>query len=228
MMVDNVEAVDEDGDVVLIIGPHEKRLKVASATLSKASSVFKALFGPYFREGQAKRTSTKPAEISLPDDDPWAMVWICAQLHMVKATDEGSSAVYSPFILKLALLVDKYDLVGVLRLQVQAVLLRWILDSRKSCTIEAASNIIAASYLSHQARAFQMITIVFVERRFSNPSQLLQQQSGKLYPTSVLLALEERKACGYIPQKGLCLHCARDGADISTPCTKHALFNAFY
>lgn len=48
-MPDEVQAIDEDGDVILVVGSNNKKLKVSSVTLSKVSPVFKALFGPRFR-----------------------------------------------------------------------------------------------------------------------------------------------------------------------------------
>ena len=50
-MADNVKVIDDEGDVILVIGRADRvRLKVSAATLSKASPVFKALLGPNFSQ----------------------------------------------------------------------------------------------------------------------------------------------------------------------------------
>lgn len=144
----------------------------------------------FLGEGQAERSTNSPTEVNLPDDEWWAIAWICNRLHLKELPDEDKRIPNSEKLLKLSMSVDKYDLTNVLRMQMQSFLMRWIIDCRKDCDILDTSDVIAASYLLHQSRAFQMATQVFVERRFRKPSQLLQQQSGKLYPTSVL-----RKSC---------------------------------
>lgn len=43
--------IDSDGDVILVVGSNkQRRLQVSSTSLSKASPVFKSLFGPHFRK----------------------------------------------------------------------------------------------------------------------------------------------------------------------------------
>jgi BTB/POZ domain len=41
-----------DGDVILVVGPEEKKFQVHSIVLGTASTVFRAMFGPHFSEGQ--------------------------------------------------------------------------------------------------------------------------------------------------------------------------------
>jgi hypothetical protein len=45
--------IDPAGDVRLEIGRESKSLLVSSKVLSLASSVFKAMFGPHFQEGNS-------------------------------------------------------------------------------------------------------------------------------------------------------------------------------
>lgn len=49
-MADDIQVIDEEGDVIFIIGASKKKLKVSSVMLSRVSPVFKALLGPHFRE----------------------------------------------------------------------------------------------------------------------------------------------------------------------------------
>lgn len=47
--------VDDDGDVDLLVGPEETRLRVSSKVLTLASKVFSAMFSDRFKEGNALR-----------------------------------------------------------------------------------------------------------------------------------------------------------------------------
>ncbi|EMD87308.1 hypothetical protein COCC4DRAFT_59179 [Bipolaris maydis ATCC 48331] len=68
------------GDVILVVGGKRFRIHVDSLFLKRHSTVFAALLGPNFREGQDLNTSS-PREIPLPDDDPYAMTTICATMY---------------------------------------------------------------------------------------------------------------------------------------------------
>jgi hypothetical protein len=49
---DPVADISPDGDVVLVVGPRNVRLRIHSQCLRCASKVFGAMFGPHWSEGQ--------------------------------------------------------------------------------------------------------------------------------------------------------------------------------
>ncbi|KAK8128074.1 hypothetical protein PG984_009182 [Apiospora sp. TS-2023a] len=62
-----------DGDVIFVVGEQKKaRLKVNSQYLCCASTVFRAMFGPNWSEGQGL-SKESPKELPLVEDDPDAM-----------------------------------------------------------------------------------------------------------------------------------------------------------
>jgi len=96
--------IDPDGDVVLVL-KNDTELQVSSKALSLASTVFKAMFGPHFQEGQDLSASS-PKGISLPDDDAAAMTTLCNIVHhqsqnVSKGPDHAS-------LVNLGVLCDKY------------------------------------------------------------------------------------------------------------------------
>ena len=106
---------DQEGDIIFLLdmkstksmGSDHRSLKVSSKIMSHASPVFKAMFHPRFT-GRAEFSSKDLLELSMPDDDCEAMVWMCFALHL-QDLPEGRM----PLVLlkKLAILCDKYDCV---------------------------------------------------------------------------------------------------------------------
>lgn len=69
-----------EGDVVFIVGPTQRRLRVHLLFIKGASPVLKVMLGPNFREGhQLARTGL--AEIALPEDGADAMETIFNIMH---------------------------------------------------------------------------------------------------------------------------------------------------
>lgn len=71
------------------------------------------MLSPNFAEGQALLNATSPetSSISLPDDDPEAMIWLCNALHFKQNLTADISL---SLLKKMATVCDKYDLVGTL------------------------------------------------------------------------------------------------------------------
>ncbi|KAF7188747.1 hypothetical protein HII31_00776 [Pseudocercospora fuligena] len=191
-MADDMYVIDDEGDIIFVVGPTKKKLKVSSATLSKVSPVFKALLGPHFRDGQAKRTAQDPATICLPDDQPVLMGRLCELAHLsdVPAGIIGGDSTTSENLLGFAVMVDKYDMAGRLRLQCQAMLLNWLrTDARPSAQdlpSTALGNIIAAAYILKQHEVFETATLRFMRRAYARTSPLLASQCGQKLPVEVL------------------------------------------
>lgn len=118
--------VDPSGDVMFIVGTSQSdttaTIRVSSKLLSLASSVFAALFSPRFTEGIALAEATEVRQISLPDDDPEAMLVVCRTLHFVENAPDDIS--YS-LLEKVAEVCDKYDLGFALRGWSELALQEW-------------------------------------------------------------------------------------------------------
>lgn len=115
----SLDDADPAGDLLLVLEtaedgkPSQSSIRVSSKVLSLASPVFAAMLSPRFAEGQAllTSTSTDTPSISLPDDNSEAMIWLCKALHFKK--DLPVDIDFS-LLRELAILCDKYDLVGAL------------------------------------------------------------------------------------------------------------------
>jgi hypothetical protein len=104
---DRVADITPDGDVVLIVGEENLRLRVYSQFLLSASKVFGAMFLPHWSEGQ-RLCKEALTEILLPEDDADAMRIICYIIH--HRNDLVPRHLTTRDILRIAIEVDKYDL----------------------------------------------------------------------------------------------------------------------
>ncbi|KAK4245502.1 hypothetical protein C7999DRAFT_16311 [Corynascus novoguineensis] len=95
-----------DGDVVFVIGPTERRLRVYSLFVKIASPVLKAMLRPNFEEGQ-QLAKTGSAEIALPEDDAEAMEIILNVIH--GRNDQVRDTLSPNELLQIAIASDKYD-----------------------------------------------------------------------------------------------------------------------
>jgi hypothetical protein len=77
---DPVADISPDGDVVLVVGPWNVRLRIHSQCLRCASKVFGAVFGPHWSEGQGL-SKESPREVPLVEDDADALRTICCVIH---------------------------------------------------------------------------------------------------------------------------------------------------
>ena len=131
----SLDDADPAGDFLLVLEtdedgkPTQSSIRVSSKVLSLASPVFAAMLSPRFAEGQALLTSTSPdtPSTSLPDDNSEAMIWLCKALHFRK--DLTVDIEFSP-LRELAILCDKYDLVGALNPWSHAWFRQWS-DTRR-------------------------------------------------------------------------------------------------
>ncbi|EMC92995.1 hypothetical protein BAUCODRAFT_269843 [Baudoinia panamericana UAMH 10762] len=78
----NEVTLTEKSDIVLELQqPVGTCMRVSSAVLCLASSVFTALMGPRFAEGQVTGSFLHPRTIALSDDDAVGITYPCALLH---------------------------------------------------------------------------------------------------------------------------------------------------
>ncbi|KAL2257624.1 hypothetical protein VTK26DRAFT_9384 [Humicola hyalothermophila] len=103
------------GDVVFAIGPENamERLRVQSSILRTASTVFAAMLGPHFAEGQGL-SSESPKEVRLPEDDPAVMKVIFNALHF--RFEDVADPLDPDLVLRAVIAADKYDVTGALQM----------------------------------------------------------------------------------------------------------------
>ena len=66
--------IAKDGDIVLVVGEDQERLRVYSVVMTIVSQPFRALLGPHYKEGQQSSTpGTQLKEIVLPEDNAVAI-----------------------------------------------------------------------------------------------------------------------------------------------------------
>jgi BTB/POZ domain len=147
-----------EGDVVLVVGAKQFRIHADSLFLKRHSTVFAALFGPNFREGQDLNASS-PKEIPLPDDDPDAMTAICATMY--HAFDQIPRSPATDFVLSIIRHADKYDCYDVLTLPSQVY--GWLKSDHLTLGKDLV-NILAVSYLVRDREAFTTASKALVSK----------------------------------------------------------------
>ena len=104
---DPVLDISPDGDVVLVVGPQNVRLRIQSQVLRCASKVFGAMFGPTWSEGQGL-SKEPPREVRLVEGDADALRIICCVIH--HRNDDVPQSLPPMQVLQIAIVADKYDL----------------------------------------------------------------------------------------------------------------------
>ena len=99
---------------MLLVGPDKEVIRASSKVLSLASPVFARMLGPHFAEGQSlsekgslANSAVSPTEVTLPDDDPEAMVLFCDTIHFKR---HARPDIAFPLLTKVASLSDKYEI----------------------------------------------------------------------------------------------------------------------
>ncbi|KXT00046.1 hypothetical protein AC578_4869 [Pseudocercospora eumusae] len=214
-MADSIETVDPYGDIILVVGTNEgqKKLRVSSERLSNSSPVFKALLGPQYSEGNTIRTSEKPIEVALPDDDADSMRLVCILTHRTDIPDQDTN-VSVERLLAFAIVVDKYHISGALRFQSQGLLLSCLCRIPDPANAAPSSSLrsldrfahrvetaiirpdvhgilVAAAYLLKEPSAFKVAT-----EKFINDGRLvsgyLDEPFWSRLPIRLIVVLAER------------------------------------
>jgi hypothetical protein len=105
--LDPVPDISPDGDVVLVVGSRNVRLRIQSQCLRCASKVFGAMFRPHWSEGQGL-SKESPREVPLVEDDADALRTICCVLH--HRNDDVPQSLTPKEVLQIAIEADKYGL----------------------------------------------------------------------------------------------------------------------
>lgn len=102
-----------DGDLVLMVGPKETKLRVRSTLLMFSSKAFSVMLGPDWKEGLNMRDRDGSFQLSLPDDNAAALKIICSIIHY--QNKEVSRTFPTGDALAVAVAADKYDCVNALK-----------------------------------------------------------------------------------------------------------------
>lgn len=171
--------IAENGNVVLIVGPEERRLRVSASSLANVSKVFHTMFGPHFSEGQdLNDISSGPKEVHMPEDNPEAIEIICSIMHFRSILQE----VGPDLMLDIAIAADKFDCSVVL----QHASILW-LDPKKSKNLVELARLMAASYLLDNSKAFSQVTLAMAFGHGDSYLALEEQDIG--LDSSVLLRI---------------------------------------
>ncbi|KAK4965019.1 hypothetical protein LTR42_012437 [Elasticomyces elasticus] len=165
MATSGVVEVDPNGDVFLLCGEPDNEVRsfrVSSYVLRLASSVFQALLGPRFREGNELATSAT-VEIPLPEDKPEDMEILCSILHM--RHDQAASVLGTKTIMGFAMLCDKYGCAKAVQPSVEL----WVRDH-----LEAAKSYDLTNYL----RAVSLLGYQDSARRVG--ANLIKEAAGSI------------------------------------------------
>ena len=145
-----VYAIAPTGDVLLVVGEEETRLRVHSVCMMSASKVFDAMLGPHFSEGQPSKEAF-PKGIPMPDDDARAMTTLCNVIHH---RNDILPDIFEPAALAdLALVADKYDCVLALKYAMNL----W-LDFKEPVTFLSLGKLLIAAYVFDNPNAFRRVT----------------------------------------------------------------------
>jgi hypothetical protein len=143
---DRVPDIAPDGDVILIVGEENVRLRVYSQCLRSVAKVSGAMFGRDWSERQSLFMPL-PEEVRLPEDNADAMRTICCVLHA--RNDLLSKHLTATEILQAAVAVDKYDLKSALE-HAGSV---WLMPEPFKGILDRA-RFLAAAFLFNNAEAF--------------------------------------------------------------------------
>lgn len=180
-MDENSIVLAPEGDVILVVGEKQLHIYADSLFLKRHSTVFAALLGPNFSEGQDLNTSS-PKEIPLPDDDPYAMTAICATIY--HNFDLIPRSPTTGMVLSIIRHADKYDCFDVLTLPSQGY--GWLKCNHLTIGKDLV-NILAVSYLIRDREAFQ------------NASKALLLKYGESFAD-----LADDVICDVLPWKTFC------------------------
>lgn len=78
---DTIVEIASDGDLIVVVGSEETKLRVHSMLMMAVSKPFSVMLGPDWKEGHGIRDHDGLSELSLPDDDAVALEIICSIIH---------------------------------------------------------------------------------------------------------------------------------------------------
>lgn len=173
----SVTDIATDGDVILVVGPERRKLRVHSFILKNVSMVFNAMFGPHFKEGQGLG-GAYPKEIPLPEDSADALELICCVIH--SRNDAVPYSLSPSEVLQVAIAADKYDCTVGLKFAGES----WLIHNDIENTVELG-RLMAAAYIFDSAHAFWKITLELIFRHEGSYLQLIDEDTRHVVPLTI-------------------------------------------
>ena len=174
--LDPVLDISPDGDVVLVVGPRNVRLRIQSQCLRCASKVFGAMFGPTWSEGQGL-SKESPREVRLVEDDADALRIICCVIH-----HRNNDVPQSPTpidVLQIAIEADKYDL----KIALKFVRAQWLKPRRGKPETEVMGYLLAAAFLFDDMDMFVAHTLTLILHYTGSYLEFLDDKvTGQIVP----------------------------------------------
>ena len=159
------------GDVILIIGQEETRLRVTSWVLNAASEAFEA---PDYRHSPYYYNNT-PTEIALPEDEAEAMTIIRNVLH--HCNESVPNALSPEEIVKLAIAAEKYAC----KVALKYAMSQWLEVGDIKPVVELMYLLIAA-FMFNNTKAFEKIARALVFNHHDSYITLADNKYGNLLP----------------------------------------------
>lgn len=168
---------DPNGDLILIVGEKKHRIRVSSKILCLTSSVFRAMLGPNFKEGNElasgsvrqvspwpnvseyrSLSSSTPYELPLPDDDQKAMELFCNILHHQAKSIPTRNDRSLSLLRELAIIANKYDCADSVKVYASGCIDWWMLKENYSLSVADSSHLILTTFLLDYPLEFKGIT----------------------------------------------------------------------
>lgn len=172
-----------DGDLVLVVGPDETRMRVHSLFLKTTSKPFAAMLDPRWKEGQNMLEQEDPVELLLPDDSAEGMKLVCAHIHhrydLIPKDPEPS------VILEVSEISDRWDLNHIFGFAYARLL--------RPRNLQDSMLLTAAAYYFRDAQAFKQLTKALVLEYNGSYLALSGGRAGSAMPWKVFC--EYRRLC---------------------------------
>ena len=165
-----ITEIAANGDVILVVGPTRRRLRVRSSSLRDVSDHFRAMFGPDFSEGQ-DLSADRPKEVSWPDDDADAVEVICNVIH--HRNNAVPETLDHAKVFKIAVTSDKCLCVVAMKHASTR-----LLEPTETMDISGLGQLMASAYLLDNPRAFSEITLAMILRHGGSYLELAEPDHG--------------------------------------------------
>ncbi|KAI2481028.1 btb poz domain-containing protein [Pyrenophora tritici-repentis] len=176
-----------DGDVIFVVGPQKKKMRVCSVILSNASACFRTMFGPHFAEGKNLK-SNDPKEIPMRDDDADALEILCNVIHL--RNDAVPQSLSPTDVFGVAVAADKFGCAVALKYASTV----W-LNPKGVKEISDLCYLMIAAYILDNPQAFSDITLAMIFSHVGSYLSLADQIIDQLdyMPWKVFYLLEEQR-----------------------------------
>ncbi|SPJ83766.1 uncharacterized protein FTOL_10282 [Fusarium torulosum] len=174
-----------DGDLILMVGPEETKLRIRSILLMAASKVFSTMLGPDWKEGGDIRHHDGPFELPLPEDNAAALQVVCSIIHY--QNDKIPRTLPAGDILAVAVVADKYDCVDVVKFASES----WLRTSGHEP--DDLMLLTAAAYILRSSTAFNNITRTLILNYDGPFLALCTNEIESIMPWKVFCLLEEQR-----------------------------------